>query len=83
MSAPRTVVVVNPNSQGGKLGKRWPEVADTLSRAFPFDDVKTSGVGDATRLTREALQAGADRIGNAGLRGVGHRAHTASEGGPG
>ncbi len=62
MSAPRTVVVVNPNSQGGKLGKRWPEVADTLSRAFPFDDVKTSGVGDATRLTREALQAGADRI---------------------
>jgi YegS/Rv2252/BmrU family lipid kinase len=56
------VVVVNPNSQGGKLGKRWPEVADTLSRAFPFDDVQTTGVGDATRLTREALQSGADRV---------------------
>lgn len=62
MSAPRTVVVVNPNSQGGKLGKRWPEVAETLQRAFPFEDVQTSGVGDATRLTREALQAGAERI---------------------
>ena len=62
MSAPRTVVVVNPNSQGGKLGKRWPEVAETLQRAFPFEDVKTQGVGDATRLTREALQSGAERI---------------------
>ncbi len=62
MSAPRTVVVVNPNSQGGKLGKRWPEVAETLQRAFPFEDVKTSGVGDATRLTREALASGAERI---------------------
>jgi diacylglycerol kinase (ATP) len=62
MSAPRTVVVVNPNSQGGKLGKRWHEVAETLQRAFPFEDVHTRGVGDATRLTREALEAGADRI---------------------
>lgn len=62
MSAPRTVVVVNPNSQGGKLGKRWPEVAETLQRAFPFEDVMTTGVGDATRLTRSALESGAERI---------------------
>ncbi len=62
MSAPRTVVVVNPNSQGGKLGKRWPEVAETLQRAFPFEDVATRGVGDATQLTREALSSGAERI---------------------
>ncbi|MGE0402027.1 MAG: diacylglycerol kinase family protein [Kofleriaceae bacterium] len=53
---------MNPNSQGGKLGKRWPEVAETLQRAFPFEDVMTTGVGDATRLTRSALESGAERI---------------------
>jgi YegS/Rv2252/BmrU family lipid kinase len=62
MVAPRTVVIVNPKSQGGKLGKRWTEVAETLGRAFPFDEVITQGVGDATRLTREALKSGAERI---------------------
>ena len=62
MVAPRTVVVVNPQSQGGRLGKRWPELADTLARAFPFDDVHTKGPGDATLLTRDALRAGAERI---------------------
>jgi len=62
MVAPRTVVVVNPHSQGGRLGKRWPELADTLARAFPFDDVQTTAPGDATRIAREALRAGAERI---------------------
>jgi diacylglycerol kinase (ATP) len=62
MVAPRTVVVVNPQSQGGKLGKRWPELADTLARVFPFDDVQTTGPGDATRIAREALKSGADRV---------------------
>jgi YegS/Rv2252/BmrU family lipid kinase len=62
MGSPRTVVVVNPNSQGGRLGKRWAELADTLGRAFPFDDVHTKGPGDATSLTRDALRGGAERI---------------------
>ncbi len=62
MVAPRTVVVVNPKSQGGRLGKRWAEHADILQRAFPFDDVQTKGPGDATLLTRDALRAGAERI---------------------
>ncbi len=62
MQAPRTTVVVNPKSQGGKLGKRWPEVSETLSRAFPFDEAITEGPGDATRLVRRALEAGAERI---------------------
>ena len=62
MAAPRTVVIVNPKSQGGKLGKRWPEVAETLGRAFPFDEAITKGVGDATNLAREALKGGAERI---------------------
>jgi YegS/Rv2252/BmrU family lipid kinase len=59
---PRTVVVVNPNSQGGRLGKRWPEIADKLGRALPFDDAVTKGSGDATKLTRDALRAGAEQI---------------------
>jgi diacylglycerol kinase (ATP) len=59
---PRTVVVVNPKSQGGRLGKRWTELAETIGRAFPFDEVVTQGPGDATRLTREALKAGAERV---------------------
>jgi YegS/Rv2252/BmrU family lipid kinase len=62
MVAPRTVVVVNPNSQGGKLGKRWPELAELIGRAFPFDVVLTRGPGDATGLAREALLDGAERI---------------------
>jgi len=59
---PRTVVIVNPKSQGGRLGKRWLELSETLTRAFPFDHVETTGPGDATRLAREALRAGAERI---------------------
>jgi YegS/Rv2252/BmrU family lipid kinase len=62
MLAPRTTVVVNPKSQGGRLGKRWPEISDTIGRAFPFDEAITKGPGDATQLTREALRAGAERI---------------------
>jgi diacylglycerol kinase (ATP) len=62
MVAPRTVVIVNPKSQGGRLGKRWPELADTIGRAFPFDVVMTTAPGDATRLAREALRGGAERV---------------------
>ena len=59
---PRTTVIVNPNSQGGKLGKRWRDHADVIGRAFPFDEAVTKGPGDATELTRAALRAGAERI---------------------
>ncbi len=62
MAQPRTVVIVNPNSQGGKLGKRWPVLAETLQRAFPFDDVHTTGPGHATQLVQAALRGGAERI---------------------
>ncbi len=59
---PRTIVIVKPQSQGGRLGKRWAELADTIGRAFPFDEAVTKAPGDATRLAREALKAGAERI---------------------
>ena len=59
---PRTTVIVNPNSQGGKLGKRWRDHAETIGRAFPFDELVTESAGHATELTRQALRAGAERI---------------------
>ncbi|MCX5743523.1 MAG: diacylglycerol kinase family lipid kinase [Proteobacteria bacterium] len=62
MLAPKTTVIVNPNSQGGKLGKRWTELSDVIGRVFPFDEVITRGPGDATRLAREALRAGVERV---------------------
>jgi len=62
MVTPRTVMIVNPKSQGGRLGKRWKDIADTIGRAFPFEEAITQAQGDATRLTREALRGGAERI---------------------
>src|SRR4029079_13404293 len=62
MGMPRTVLGVSPKSQGGRLDKRWAEIADTIGRAFPFDEAITEGPGDATRLTREALRGGAERV---------------------
>jgi YegS/Rv2252/BmrU family lipid kinase len=59
---PRTVVVVNPQSQGGAVGKRWPEIAGQIRRHFPFEDALTTAPGAATRLAREALRGGADRV---------------------
>src|SRR5262245_1285839 len=50
MVTPRTVIVVNPRSQGGRLGKRWKDIADTIRRAFPFEEAITQAPGDATRL---------------------------------
>jgi YegS/Rv2252/BmrU family lipid kinase len=62
MVTPRTVLVVNPKSQGGRLGKRWKDIADTIGRAFPFEEAITEAPGDATRLTREALRSGTLRV---------------------
>jgi YegS/Rv2252/BmrU family lipid kinase len=62
MASPRTVVVVNPNSQGGNVGRRWAHLADQIRREVPFEEVMTKGPGDATALTRDALRAGATRV---------------------
>jgi len=59
----KTVVVVNPRSQNGALGRRWPEIARTIGRELGgFEHVMTEGPRDATRLTREALEGGADTV---------------------
>jgi YegS/Rv2252/BmrU family lipid kinase len=59
----KTVVVVNPLSQNGALGRRWDAVARSLTRAIgQFEAVRTEGPRDATRLTRAALADGADQV---------------------
>ncbi len=62
MPLPHTVVIVNPNSQGGLVGRRWGAHAATIREAFPFEAALTTACGDATRLTRQALRSGANRI---------------------
>jgi YegS/Rv2252/BmrU family lipid kinase len=63
MSKPRIVAVVNPQSQQGNLGRRWPEVARTLRRELGgFEELRTEAPGDATRLTRQAIESGAEQI---------------------
>lgn len=55
-------MVVNPQSQNGALGRRWHHLASVLRREVAFDEVRTTGPGDATRLTREALRDGASSV---------------------
>lgn len=70
MGSPRVVVIVNPNSQGGALGRKWPELADVIRREIPFEVVRTAGPGDATRLATEALRAGAEIVAAVGGDGT-------------
>lgn len=63
MAPPRIVVIVNPKAQNGALGARWADVAATLRRELgSFEDMRTEGPGDATRLAREAIEGGADVV---------------------
>ncbi len=63
MPGPRTLLIVNPSAQNGQLGRRWPELGATLRRELgSFEEAMTSGPGDATRLAREAVEAGVDTV---------------------
>src|SRR5579884_1841046 len=60
---PGTVLVINPQSAGGKTERRWPELRATIQEAYgTFDERFTQSAGDATKLTREALRGGADLV---------------------
>ncbi|HWN67605.1 MAG TPA: diacylglycerol kinase family protein, partial [Haliangium sp.] len=57
------VAVVNPQSQHGALGRKWPEVARVLRRELgAFETVFTERPGHAPSLVREALRAGCERV---------------------
>lgn len=63
MPAPRTLLVVNPSAQNGQLGRRWPDLGAVLRRELgSFEEAITKRPGDATRLTREGLEAGVDTV---------------------
>lgn len=63
MTAARHVLIVNPQAQGGALGRRWPELSRSIRRQLgSFEELRTEAAGDATRLTRNALRDGVERI---------------------
>lgn len=59
----KTLVVANPNSASGALGRNWPFIADRIRSSFgSFDHLFTAGSKDATRLTRKALMEGYEMV---------------------
>ncbi len=59
----RAVFVVNPASDNGGTAKAWPQLAST-ARGLGIEVVErlTESAGHATRLVREAIAAGEERI---------------------
>jgi len=56
-------VIVNPVAANGAVGKRWPQMRDTLqAEGGQFDASFTEGPNHATELAREALSAGYQTI---------------------
>ncbi|MCP4443754.1 MAG: diacylglycerol kinase family lipid kinase [Myxococcales bacterium] len=63
MASPRTLLVVNPRSQNGTLGKRWPQLSQRVRRHLgSFEEAFTEGPEDATRIATEALKDGVDVV---------------------
>lgn len=60
---PRTLVIVNPASAGGRTAKRWPALREQLRLAGVRHEVhRTSAPHEATGVTRSALRSGYSRI---------------------
>ncbi len=63
MHSRKTVFVVNPHAGNGATGKEWPRIRSRATELLGlFEHCMTAGPGDATRMTRDALQQGVDRI---------------------
>jgi YegS/Rv2252/BmrU family lipid kinase len=55
--------VVNPNSSNGATGREWPAIrSEAEARLGHFHSHMTESRGHATRLTREALEGGAEIV---------------------
>jgi YegS/Rv2252/BmrU family lipid kinase len=68
---PRTLVIVNPASAGGRTLKRWPALGMALKAAgVPHDIHHTTAPFDATAVTRAALGSGYTRVVAAGGDGT-------------
>src|SRR5438067_1050056 len=63
MSTSVPVVIVNPNSAGGKTRAQWPRHEAAIREGLgPFQPLFTERPGHATDLARSALQGGADVV---------------------
>ncbi len=63
LNSGKTVFVVNPHAGNRATGKEWPRIRNMARDLLgPFETYLTGGPGDATRMTRDNLLAGADRI---------------------
>ncbi len=63
MNYKKTLFVVNPHAGNGSTGKEWPRIGNRArSLLGPFETCLTGGPGDATRITREHLFKGVDRV---------------------
>ncbi len=59
----RTLVVANPMSANGALGRRWPELERTIASRFGrFDHRFTERKGDAAGIVRRALDDGYEMV---------------------
>ena len=59
----KAVAIVNPMAQGGRAGERWPTIEAALRVHFPaLQSRLTEARGHATKLSRRALEDGAELI---------------------
>lgn len=59
MYAGKAKIIVNPVASGGKVGQRWPQLAQVLTQGgLQFEAELTQYQGHATLLARQALRAG-------------------------
>jgi len=67
----QTLCVVNPRAANGRTRKAWKKIERTLaSRHIKIDSQYTKSPGDATFITRQALQRGYNRIVSVGGDGT-------------
>jgi YegS/Rv2252/BmrU family lipid kinase len=63
MTGRRAVFVINPASDGGGTGKKWPEIAASARRhGLDVVERRTEAAGHATELAREAVTAGEELV---------------------
>ena len=59
----RITFIVNPNSANGATGRQWPKIRlKAKDRLGAFEVLVTTGPGDATRLTLQAVLSGVDIV---------------------
>jgi diacylglycerol kinase (ATP) len=60
---PRTAFLVNPASDNGATGRRWPQLAHTAATlGLTGDALFSDGPGDLTQLARQAADGGAELL---------------------